>query len=112
MAKALQHDQAALGARVSTAGTADVHACNKPSRWDIADAGVSIPLVQKIHQVIVQSRPKRCFAAGAVIAKNGQTQGSIISTKRKTASATVSPNRIGCFDQVMPSVAAFFFVPR
>ena len=51
MAQALQHDQTALSAQLSAAGAADIRALGSPPRWDHANAVISIPLVQKIHQV-------------------------------------------------------------
>ena len=50
MAQALQHDQAALIAELSTTGTADINH-NNSSGSERGNAVVSIPLVQNIRQV-------------------------------------------------------------
>jgi hypothetical protein len=56
MAQALQHDPTALGAQLSAASSADIRALGSPSRWDHANAVISNPVVQKIHQVMTIRR--------------------------------------------------------
>jgi hypothetical protein len=54
MAQALQHDQTALIAELSTTGTADINPGNS-SGSELSNAVVSIPLVQNIRQVKMAS---------------------------------------------------------
>ena len=92
MAPSLQHRQTALLARIPTARDANFCTADVPSRWDISDAVVSLPLVQKRRQATTAadfSAPLRLPPTLAHKAKLGFFPGSTIGNYEPSAAVNL-----------------------